>query len=111
MSLQTAPDIPLSITVSSESGAPLVASERRITPSWTISQLKAKLEPVTGVPASSQSLRTRALDGTWIAIGGGGEDEDKVLIGDMRWGLRRGGEIEVCLIVSLLIDCYLSCGL
>ena len=31
-------------------------SERRITPSWTIGQLKAKLEAVTGVPPLSQLL-------------------------------------------------------
>lgn len=32
------------------------ASERRITPSWTISQLRARLEPITGIPPSSQVL-------------------------------------------------------
>ncbi|CAI6098484.1 unnamed protein product [Clonostachys chloroleuca] len=32
------------------------ASERRITPSWSISQLRAKLEPITGIPPSSQLL-------------------------------------------------------
>lgn len=38
------------------------ASERRITPSWTIFQLKTKLEPVTGIPPSCQilSLKTSA---------------------------------------------------
>lgn len=43
-------DIPL-LVVSDNS-----SSERRITPTWTISQLKIKLEPVTGVPPSSQRL-------------------------------------------------------
>ncbi|KAL1894554.1 hypothetical protein Sste5346_005789 [Sporothrix stenoceras] len=32
------------------------SSERRITPSWTISTLKAKLEHITGVPPSAQNL-------------------------------------------------------
>ena len=99
MSLQTVPDIPLSITVASPdpSAPPLVSSERRVTPSWTIAQLKVKLEPITGIPASSQLLRTKALDGTSIAIGGvGGVDEEAALVGDTRWGLRKGGEIEVC---------------
>ncbi|KIH91568.1 cell polarity protein [Sporothrix brasiliensis 5110] len=32
------------------------SSERRITPSWTISTLKAKLEHITGVPPSAQTL-------------------------------------------------------
>lgn len=50
MSLQTAGDIPLQVT--SENAA----SERRITPSWTIAQLKTKLEPVTGIPPSLQRL-------------------------------------------------------
>ena len=98
MSLSTAPDISLSIIVPGPSAsAPLVASERRITPSWTISQLKGKLEPVTGIPASSQILRTRSLDGTWTTIGGETVDEESALVGDSRWstGLRKGGEIEV----------------
>lgn len=50
MSMQTAGDIPLQITSDNSS------SERRITPSWTIGQLKAKLEPVTGIPPLSQKL-------------------------------------------------------
>ncbi|CAK7223715.1 hypothetical protein SCUCBS95973_005273 [Sporothrix curviconia] len=32
------------------------SSERRITPSWTITTLKGKLEHITGVPPSAQSL-------------------------------------------------------
>ncbi|OAA66471.1 hypothetical protein SPI_01047 [Niveomyces insectorum RCEF 264] len=32
------------------------ASERRITPAWSITQLKAKLEPITGIPPSAQRL-------------------------------------------------------
>ncbi len=50
MSLQTAGDLPLQITSENSS------SERRVTPSWTIGQLKAKLEPVTGIPPLSQRL-------------------------------------------------------
>ena len=50
MSLQPVADVPL--LVRSENSS----SERRITPSWTIGQLKAKLEPVTGIPPSSQKL-------------------------------------------------------
>jgi tubulin-folding cofactor B len=40
------------------------SSERRITPSWSISQLKAKLEPITGIPPSCQqiSLKTSSND-------------------------------------------------
>lgn len=39
------------------------AVERRVTPSWTISQLKAKLETVTGIPPSSQKLSLQASVG------------------------------------------------
>jgi hypothetical protein len=94
MSLQTAPDIPLMITVPgpSTSALPLLSAERRISPSWSIGQLKAKLEPVTGIPPSVQKLRTRGFDGNWIAM----EGEEK-LVSDREWsaGVRKGGEIEV----------------
>jgi tubulin-folding cofactor B len=53
MAMQTAGDIPLLITSDNSS------SERRITPSWTIGQLKAKLEAVTGIPPLSQKLTLR----------------------------------------------------
>lgn len=51
--MQTAGDIPLLITSDNSS------SERRITPSWTIGQLKSKLEAVTGVPPLSQKITLR----------------------------------------------------
>ncbi|ELR01702.1 hypothetical protein VC83_00934 [Pseudogymnoascus destructans] len=51
--MQTAGDIPLLITSDNSS------SERRITPSWTIGQLKSKLEAVTGVPPLSQRITLR----------------------------------------------------
>ncbi|KAF6831123.1 cell polarity protein alp11 [Colletotrichum plurivorum] len=47
-------DVPLQVISENSS------SERRITPSWSISQLRSKLEPITGIPPSSQriSLKT-----------------------------------------------------
>lgn len=39
------------------------SSERRITPSWTIFQLKTKLEPVTGIPPSCQRLSLKQSSG------------------------------------------------
>ena len=48
--MATARDVPL-LVESENSG-----SERRISPSWTIALLKQKLEPITGVPTSSQKL-------------------------------------------------------
>jgi len=50
MSLRSAADIPLFI--SSENAA----SERRISPSWSVAQFKTRLEPITGIPATSQRL-------------------------------------------------------
>ena len=97
MSLQTPHDIPLQITVPADdsTGPPLVSSERRITPSWTVDQLKTKLEPITGIPATSQTLRTRTLDGTWVSL-----SEGTSIVGDPRYALRKGAEIEVRLLSS-----------
>jgi tubulin-folding cofactor B len=61
MSLTMA-DVPM-IVVSDNS-----SSERRITPAWTISQLKTKLEPVTGVPPSSQRISLKTPTNERIAI-------------------------------------------
>lgn len=92
MSLQTPHDLPLQITVPADApnAPPLISSERRITPSWTIEQLKTKLEPITGIPATSQSLRTRGIDGSYISL-----SDEQSLVGDSRYGLRKGAEIEV----------------
>ncbi|KAJ9131050.1 Cell polarity protein alp11 [Coniochaeta hoffmannii] len=51
-----------------------VSSERRITPSWTIGQLKTKLEPITGVPPSSQRLSLKTAVGESIPIESADED-------------------------------------
>jgi hypothetical protein len=40
------------------------SSERRITPSWTLAQLKTRLEPITGVPASAQQLSLKDATGS-----------------------------------------------
>jgi hypothetical protein len=64
-----AADIPLFIT------SPNSSSERRITPSWSIAHFKTRLEPITGIPASSQklTLRVGTQDGTAIEA----DDEEK----------------------------------
>lgn len=62
MSSLTMADVPL-IVVSDNS-----SSERRITPAWTIGQLKTKLEPVTGVPPSAQRIYLKTLANERIAI-------------------------------------------
>ena len=84
--MATSRDIPLLITSTASS------SERRITPSWTITHLKAKLEPVTGIPPGSQKLSLRLPDQpqeTSIEA----EDEDIVEIGN--WPLVAYAEIKV----------------
>lgn len=43
-------EIPILVTSAHSS------SERRINPTWTVARLKTRLEPVTGIPASSQRL-------------------------------------------------------
>jgi len=92
MSLAAVPDIPVQIIVPADdsNAAPILSAERRITPSWTIAQLKSKLEPVTGIPFTSQLLRARGIDGSWIVL-----EDDSRLVGDSRWALRRGSEVEV----------------
>ncbi|KAF2755107.1 hypothetical protein EJ05DRAFT_478914 [Pseudovirgaria hyperparasitica] len=49
-SMQSQPDVPMLVTSAT------TKSERRITPSWSIAQLKTRLEPITGIPASAQRL-------------------------------------------------------
>ncbi|KAE8148755.1 Cap-Gly domain-containing protein [Aspergillus avenaceus] len=63
-------------------------TERRITPTWTVMQLKSKLETMTGIPPSSQRLKLKnpGHPGQWI-------DGDESIIG--HWGLTKGCEIEV----------------
>ncbi|KAI1083904.1 CAP-Gly domain-containing protein [Whalleya microplaca] len=61
-------DIPLQVI--SEN----VSSERRITPSWSISQLKSKLEPVTGVPPSCQRISLKTAANETIAVEAADED-------------------------------------
>lgn len=88
MSLQAPTDVPVLISVASDRTEGSLAPERRITPSWPISVLKAKLETMTGIPPGYQKLRLKApgREDQWV------EGEEKA-IGD--WGLSKGCEIEV----------------
>ncbi|KAL8807049.1 MAG: hypothetical protein Q9200_004823 [Gallowayella weberi] len=72
--LTTARDIPVLVVSSAAS------SERRVNPSWSISQLKVKLESVTGIPPAAQALTLRLPDrqqGSPISS----DDEDHTQIG------------------------------
>lgn len=90
--MQSARDIPLLITSAASS------SERRITPSWSIAQLKAKLESVTGIPPSAQRLLLRTADQQERPIEA--DDEEHVQVG--QWPLIDYAEIHV--------SCTKQCG-
>lgn len=72
MSLQTAADVPLFIS------SPNSSSERRITPSWSIAQLKTRLEPITGIPATSQQLTLRLPSHETVAIAAADEEQTQL---------------------------------
>ncbi|OQE16443.1 hypothetical protein PENSTE_c024G05453 [Penicillium steckii] len=93
MAFQPTPaDVSVIITAASASrianAEPTFVTERRVTPSWTLMQLKGKLETMTGVPPGSQTLK--------IKVPG---RNDQWMEGDGRrieeWGLMKGVEIEV----------------
>ncbi|PGG97847.1 hypothetical protein AJ80_09627 [Polytolypa hystricis UAMH7299] len=93
MEFQSTPaDVSVKIFVASSNGnasdGPRLASERRITPSWTVLQTKSKLETMTGIPPSNQRLLMKApgRENQWI------EGDDRI-IGD--WQLMRGCEFEI----------------
>ncbi|EPS27415.1 hypothetical protein PDE_02358 [Penicillium oxalicum 114-2] len=67
---------------------PRFLNERRITPTWTVEQVKSKLETMTGVPPGCQRLRVKVhgRPDVWA-------DNDAQLIGD--FGIAKGSEIEV----------------
>ncbi|BDD57967.1 hypothetical protein MPDQ_003924 [Monascus purpureus] len=75
-------------TPASVEAEPGFATERRITPTWSVIQLKSKLETMTGVPPGSQRLRLKTPGRTdqWI-------EGNNTIIGDL--GLAKGCEIEV----------------
>lgn len=69
----TMADVPLQVISDN------AASERRITPSWTISTLKTKLEPITGIPTTCQRLSLKA-SATGEAVPIEAADEDGTLL-------------------------------
>lgn len=98
MAFQPTPaDISVVITTPASAKAagtePSFVTERRVTPSWTVAQLKGKLETMTGIPPGSQRLRVKVpgRPDQWAE----GEEH---LIGE--WGLVKGSELEVGFVVS-----------
>jgi hypothetical protein len=114
MAFQPTPmDISIIITnaalAKSEGSEPRFLTERRITPTWTVMQVKAKLETMTGIPPGSQRLRVKVpgRPDQWA-------DSDDRLIGD--YGLVKGTEIEVGSLSfpfypRFLLRCSDLCGL
>jgi hypothetical protein len=92
--MATAADIPLLIVSENSS------SERRISPSWTIAQLKGRLEPVTGVPASCQRLSLKI--GSQAAQPIEAADEESTILA--AWPLQAYAEIKVGTILLLSSD-------
>ncbi|KAJ5726519.1 uncharacterized protein N7483_007876 [Penicillium malachiteum] len=91
MAFQPTPmDISVQITNATvaKSAGPAFVTERRITPTWTVLQVKSKLETMTGVPPSNQRLLVKVpgRPDQWA-------DGDERIIGE--WGIVKGSEIEV----------------
>ncbi|KAK4631323.1 Cell polarity protein alp11 [Fulvia fulva] len=83
--MAAAADIPL--LVRSENSS----SERRVSPAWTITHLKDRLEPITGVPASCQKLSLKLASHPPQSIEA--QDEDGTQIG--AWPLQAYAELQV----------------
>lgn len=81
----SAADVPLLVRSDNSS------SERRVTPSWTISQLKARLEPITGIPASCQKLHLNVASQPPQAIQAADEDTAPI----DAWPLQAYAELQV----------------
>lgn len=87
--METARDIPVRITSAT------VNSERRITPSWTIAQLKDKLELITGIPNASQRLTLQHATDQEVVIEA--DNEDQMQVG--RFVQTAYTEIKVCILL------------
>ncbi|KAK4454985.1 CAP Gly-rich domain-containing protein [Podospora aff. communis PSN243] len=55
------------------------SSERRITPSWSIAQLKTKLEPITGIPPSCQKITLKTPTNPEIPLVAATDEESTFL--------------------------------
>lgn len=95
MALQTTADV--TVLINSENSS----SERRVTPAWTISQLKSKLLPITGIPPSSQELTLR-LPHAPQPIPIASNDEDATQLSN--FPLQPYAEIHVCFARSLVFS-------
>lgn len=95
--MAAAADIPLQITSENSS------SERRVTPSWTVAHLKARLEPITGIPAGCQRLQLKIGSQRTQAIEAA--DEDATCLHS--WPLQAYAEIHVGITHFRLTTCFM----
>jgi hypothetical protein len=98
MSLQSVADVPLLVS------SPNSSSERRISPSWTIAHLKSRLEPITGVPASSQQLSLRVASQDAVPIAAADEEQTRLT----SFPLQPYAEIIVSASIYSLSHCLLA---
>jgi tubulin-folding cofactor B len=80
-------------------------SERRINPSWTIAYLKSRLEPITGVPASSQRLFIRVTSHDPVEIQAANEEATQLT----GFGLQAYAELTasfrlLCTVITFAVD-------
>ncbi|KAF2454394.1 tubulin specific chaperone cofactor B [Lineolata rhizophorae] len=61
-------DVPLNVVSANAS------SERRVSPAWSLARFKARLEPITGVPAAAQKLSLRVASRDPVALEAADED-------------------------------------
>jgi hypothetical protein len=99
MSLQSVADVPLLVS------SPNSSSERRISPSWTIAHLKSRLEPITGVPASSQQLSLRVASQDALPITAADEEQTRLT----SFPLQPYAEIIVSASLYSVSHCLLAC--
>lgn len=66
-------------------------SERRINASWTIAQLKSRLEPITGIPAGSQKLSLKIASQPTQLLEASNEETQQLAA----WPLQPYAEIQV----------------
>jgi len=100
MSFKAAVDVPL-IVRSENSNI-----ERRISPAWTISHLKSRMESITGIPASSQTLTLNiATSQAKIVLEAADEDSTQLSV----FPLQAYAELYVCCSLSYFVRvwvCY-----
>ena len=88
------------------------SSERRLPLSWSVAVLKARLEPITGIPRSSQRLILRRGGDGLVSVNEGGGDGRAAQTGQVieaadeedttleHFRLTRGCEIYVCMALT-----------